>query len=81
MLNESFGFRTRDSEWCLNIGSYLSSGTLGNSSISMIYEISQFNVYMMSILNIPGIFRPEGCRNLLMVHDILNKIEHSYDIK
>ena len=26
-------------------------------------EISQFNVHIMSNLNIPGMFRPEGCRN------------------
>ena len=37
---------------------------VSNSSVFMKKEISQFNVYIMSNLNIPGMFRPEGCRNV-----------------
>ena len=37
---------------------------LGYSSVFMKKEIAQLNVYTRSNLNIPGMFRPEVCRNI-----------------
>ena len=48
-----------ESECCLTLKVVCAAEELVNSSYIKIQEISEFNVYIMSNLNIPGMCRPD----------------------